>query len=80
MVCTPGAQSTDVALGACIPVATTDFDPNGLSGGPVFATVFCRSELKLKFVGVINRAGGGTTRFIKAKEVRKLLNLSFDVT
>ncbi len=79
MVCTPGAQLTDVALGSCTTVATMDFDPNGLSGGPVFATIFRRSELTLKFAGVINRAGGGVIHFIKAKEVRKLLDLSFEL-
>ncbi len=55
-----------------------DFDPNGLSGGPVFAAVQHGLEVVLKFAGIINRSGNGLIHFIKAKAVQNLLDLSFD--
>ncbi len=76
MVCEPDQQPTDVTVGACRTLVPMVFDPNGLSGGPVFATVLRGSELVLKFAGVINRAGGGTIRFIKAPIVKRLIDLS----
>jgi hypothetical protein len=76
MVCDLDQQPADTALGACRTLAPMAFDPNGLSGGPEFAIVLERSELVLKFAGIINRAGGGIIRFIRAKVVQQLLDLS----
>lgn len=55
-----------------------DFDPNGLSGGPVFATILRNNEVVLKFAGIISRAGGGNIHFVKAMPIKNLLNLSED--
>ncbi|MHB0952520.1 MAG: hypothetical protein ACYC10_11380 [Allorhizobium sp.] len=76
MTCEPGKQPADTAIGACKLMSSMDFDPNGLSGGPVFATVFRGTEIILKFAGVINRAGGGLIHFIKAGAVINLIDLS----
>lgn len=76
MVCEPEPQPTDDAVGACRMRSAMNFDPNGLSGGPVFATVFQDQKIVLKFAGVINRAGNGIIKFIKAEAVRRLLDLS----
>ena len=78
MACEPQDQPTDPALGVCRLYSQMDFDPNGLSGGPVFATVLQDQEIVLKFAGIINRSGNGLIHFIKAKAVRNLLDLSFN--
>lgn len=78
MTCEPCEQPSDPSLGLCRTLAPMDFDPNGLSGGPVFATVLEGSEVVLKFAGIINRAGNGLIHFIKGKAVQNLLDLSFD--
>ncbi|MDO8289943.1 MAG: hypothetical protein Q7T44_12060 [Parvibaculum sp.] len=77
MTCEPQAQPADLDLGLCRLLSPMDFDPNGLSGGPVFATVLQDHEVVLKFAGVINRSGNGLIYFIKAKAVQKLLDLTF---
>lgn len=77
MTCDPEKAPSDPALGSCRLVGAMDFDPNGLSGGSVFATVLHGDEIVLKFAGIINRAGGGVIHFIKAKSVQRLLDLSF---
>lgn len=78
MTCEPQNQPADPALALCRLLSPMEFDPNGLSGGPVFATVLKDHEITLKFAGIINRAGNGLIHFIKAKVVQKLLDLSFD--
>lgn len=78
MTCEPQIQPPDLALGLCRSLSPMDFDPNGLSGGPVFATVLQNHEVILKFAGIINRSGNGLIYFIKAKAVQKLLDFSFD--
>ncbi|MBY3386550.1 hypothetical protein [Rhizobium laguerreae] len=77
MTCDPEKATFDPALGSCRLLGAMDFDPNGLSGGAVFATVLQGEEIVLKFAGIINRAGGGIIHFIKAKSVQRLLDLSF---
>ncbi|MGO7117537.1 hypothetical protein [Rhizobium leguminosarum] len=77
MTCEPEKHIFDQAVGSCRLLSKMDFDPNGLSGGAVFATVLEGEEIALKFAGIINRAGGGIIHFIKAKAVQHLLNLSF---
>jgi hypothetical protein len=76
MTCDPEKAPCDSALGLCRLVGAMDFDPNGLSGGPVFATTLYGEEIVLKFAGIINRAGGAVIHFIKAKEVLRLMDLS----
>jgi len=78
MTCEPQNQPADPALALCRLLSPMNFDPNGLSGGPVFATVLQDHEVVLRFAGIINRAGNGFIYFIKAKAVQKLLDLSFD--
>jgi hypothetical protein len=78
ITCEPGDIPSDPALGQCKLISKMGFDPNGLSGGPVFATVVSGAELVLKFAGIANRSGGGIIHFIKAKAVQNLLNLSFE--
>ncbi len=78
MTCEPQNQPADPALALCRLLSPMDFDPNGLSGGPVFATVLQDHEIVLKFAGVINRSGKGLIHFIKAPAVQKLLNFCFD--
>lgn len=77
MICEPQNQTFDSDLGSCRLLSPMNFDPNGLSGGPVFATALEGHELVLKFAGIINRSGSGLVHFIKAKAVQKLLDLSF---
>ena len=57
MTCKPQPQYSDEDLGLCRTISAMNFDPNGLSGGPVFAIVRQRSEVVLKFAGIINRSG-----------------------
>lgn len=78
ITCQAVKQSSDEKLGSCQSLSDMDFDPNGLSGGPVFATVLLGHEFVLKFAGIINRAGGGFIHFIKAEAVIGLLNLGFE--
>ncbi|MBY3032439.1 hypothetical protein HF265_25715 [Rhizobium leguminosarum] len=77
MTCDLEKASSDPALGSCRLLGAMDFNPNGLSGGPVFATVLHGEEIVVKFAGIINRAGGGIIHFIKAKSVQRLLDFSF---
>ena len=76
MTCEPKSQRLDPALSVCRSLSPMDFDPNGLSGGPVFAVVLRVPELALKFAGIINRAGNGLIHFVKAMAVQNLLDLS----
>ena len=78
ITCQPVKQSFDEKLGSCQALSDMDFDPNGLSGGPVFATVLLGHEFVLKFAGIINISGGGFVHFIKAGAVVTLLNPGFD--
>ncbi|MDX3929640.1 MAG: hypothetical protein QHC90_28065 [Shinella sp.] len=78
MTCEPIEQSADAAVGKCRTVSPMDFDANGLSGGPVFASVLEHQEIVLKFAGVINRAGGGVIHYIKARAVTALLDKAID--
>ena len=75
IICEPRRQPSDLALSACEPVSPIDFDPNGLSGGPVFAVVVEGAGFVLKFAGIINRAGSTRIHFIKASVVQRFLNL-----
>lgn len=76
MACDPEQQPSDSAIGACRLLSPMDFDPNGLSGGPVFATVLQGSDIVLKLGGIINRSGNRIIHFIKAKSLQRLLDLS----
>jgi hypothetical protein len=76
MTCEPQSQPSDPALGLCRLLSSMDFDPDGLSGGPVFGTVLQGPGFVLKFAGIINRSGNGLVHFIKAKAVQNLLDLS----
>jgi hypothetical protein len=78
MTCYSGDILSDPALRQCKLISPMKFDPNGLSGGPVFATVVTGTEQALKFAGIINRSGNGTIHFLKAKAIQNLLDLSFD--
>lgn len=69
----PDKDPADRTLGACRLIGEMDFDPNGLSGGPMFAVVMENAKLILKFAGIINRAGGGKVHFIKARMLLRLL-------
>lgn len=74
MTCEPQGKYADRDLGVCKMTSEMDFDPNGLSGGPVFAAVLKNTEIVLRFAGVINRSGNGIIHFIKAEAVLNLLN------
>ena len=78
ITCEPQGRHSDPALGLCRLLSPVDFDPNGLPGGPVFATVLQGPEVVLKFAGIINRSGNGLNHFIKAEMVQNLLDLSVD--
>ncbi|NIK87709.1 hypothetical protein FHS83_001027 [Rhizomicrobium palustre] len=75
LLCDPNGQISDPAVGRCKLLSEMHVDPNGFSGGPVFAIVF-DGHLTLKFAGVINRAGGSFVHFIKAPYVRRLLDFA----
>lgn len=79
MTCEPKDQPSDPALGLCKLMSPMDFDPNGMSGGPVFATVLQGLSMVLKFAGIINRSGNGLIYFIRASAVQNLLNLSVNL-
>lgn len=79
MICEPIGQPSDQSLGRCKLKSPMDFNPNGLSGGPVFATVVQNSDIVLKFAGIINRSGNGYIHFIKGQAVLNLLELSFNL-
>jgi hypothetical protein len=78
MTCEPQKQPSDPAIGLCRLLSPTSFEANGLSGGPVFATVLQGHDVVLKFAGIINRAGNSQIYFIKAKEIKNLLDLAAD--
>jgi hypothetical protein len=75
MLCREHQSLSDDALGACKTRIPMDFDPNGLSGGPVFALVLRNQEFILKFAGIINRASNSIIHFIKARNVQRLLDM-----
>lgn len=77
LYCEPQEQGSDLALGRCRALSGMDFDPNGMSGGAVFA-ITLDADITLKFAGVINRAGGGFLHFIKATVIKRLLDLATD--
>ncbi|MQT13025.1 hypothetical protein [Segnochrobactrum spirostomi] len=76
MICQPSANVSDIALGTCRTRAPMNFDPNGLSGGPVFAAVLDDGGVALKFAGVVNRAGNGIIHFIRSRFIINLLKTS----
>jgi hypothetical protein len=77
MTCDPVETPAASPCGECRLVSPEKFDMDGLSGGPVFASVASGGDVVVKLAGVINRAGNGTIHFIKAKVVRNLLDASF---
>jgi hypothetical protein len=74
MTCYPVATASVSPLGKCKLASPAKFDMDGLSGGPVFASIATGGDMVVKLAGIINRAGNGTIHFIKAKVVRNLLD------
>jgi hypothetical protein len=77
MTCDPVETPLASPCGECRLVSPEKFDMEGLSGGPVFASVASGDTVVVKLAGIINRGGNGTIHFIKAKIVRRLLDTSF---
>jgi hypothetical protein len=76
MTCDPVETLSASPCGECKLISPEKFDMDGLSGGPVFASITSGGNVVVKLAGIINRAGNGTIHFIKAKIVRDLLDLS----
>lgn len=74
MTCHPVETPFAYSLGACRLASPEKFDMDGLSGGPVFASVASGSNIVVKLAGIINRAGNGMIHFIRAKAVQNLLD------
>jgi hypothetical protein len=74
MTCNPVETHSASPLGECRLASQEGFDMDGLSGGPVFASIASGGDMVIKFAGIINRAGNRTIHFIKAKVVRNLLD------
>jgi hypothetical protein len=74
MTCDPVETPSASPLGKCRLASPQEFDMDGLSGGPVFASIASGGDMVVKLAGIINRAGNGTIHFIKAKVVRNLLD------
>jgi hypothetical protein len=74
MTCDPVETPSASLLGECRLASPEEFDMDGLSGGPVFASIASGGDMVVKLAGIINRAGSGTIHFIKANVVRNLLD------
>lgn len=74
MTCYPIETSPTSPLGECGLISSEEFNMDGLSGGPIFASIKSGSDMVVKLAGIINRAGNGTIHFIKAQFVRNLLD------
>jgi|GEM_PF-1330296 len=73
MLCKPDGTPNDPALRRAKLYENLEFDPDGISGGPVFAICLEHTEPVLKFAGIINRAGEQIIHFIKAHLIFDLL-------
>lgn len=76
MTCHPVETPSASLFGECMLASPEEFDMDGLSGGPVFASIASSGDMVVKLAGIINRAGNGTIHFIKAMVVRNLLDRS----
>lgn len=74
MTCDPIETPSASPLGECRLASQEEFDVDGLSGGPVFASIASGGDIVVKLAGIINRGGNGTIHFIKAKVLRNLLD------
>lgn len=74
MTCDPVETPSTSHLGECRLASPERFDMDGLSGGPVFASIASDGDMVVQLAGITNRAGNGTIHFIKAKVVRNLLD------
>lgn len=72
-VCRPDGQPVDQALSRCKAIDSADTDPDGFSGGPVFAVCREGMSLTVKFAGMILRGGGGYFHYLKAEAVVSFL-------
>lgn len=74
MTCDPIETPFVSSLGECRLASPEKFDMDGLSGGPVFASIASGGDIEVKLAGIINRAGNGSIHFIKAQTVLNLLD------
>lgn len=74
MICEAETNGSDISVGTCRTHTEMKFDPNGLSGGPVFAVTLTDAGFALKFAGIINRAGNGIIHFIKSLYITSLID------
>jgi hypothetical protein len=74
ITCDPEQTDYTSPLGKCRLRSQEQFNMDGLSGGPVFASIASGGNMKVKFAGIVNRAGNGIIHFIKAKIIQNLLD------
>ena len=84
--CEPTPYPANSNVGMCKHESEFNFDPDGFSGGPVFAITYARpSSLTVKFAGVatkfnIMQKKNRIVHFIKSSTVRNLLDHSADIS
>lgn len=74
VACEINGELSDKSVLRLSTVERLDVDPNGMSGGPVFAV--CRSglEFRAKFAGIITRAGKSTIHAVRSTRIIPLLD------
>ncbi|MEM0989870.1 MAG: hypothetical protein AAGK00_13395 [Pseudomonadota bacterium] len=78
ITCHSFEQPPDQSLGRVKPYDDIEVDPNGFSGGPIFAMCAAQETVRVKLAGIINRAGRSAIHFIKASDVLALLQATKD--
>lgn len=69
-------QPNDPCLGRVHPLEEMNFDPNGFSGGAVFAICLANGQAIAKLAGIMHRANSSIIHFIKADHVLNLLKVT----
>jgi hypothetical protein len=67
------SPSADPCLWTARSITTFDFNPNGMSGGPVFAICSEVDGARVRFAGTICRAGNGFVHFIRSEAIMRFL-------
>ena len=66
--------TSDAALSRAQRFTPFEFDPNGMSGGPVFAVCEGIAGLEIRFAGVVCRAGHDVVHFINGAAVNRFID------
>lgn len=74
VVCRYEGQGNDDALHIMKPVVPLNFNPNGMSGGPVFTVFIQDGRFKIHLAGINARAGRDRFYVIKAGAIQMMMN------